>query len=111
VDQKEFERITHCCDLVLRKFSADHTVTAISWLHVLNVHPNTIQHYKYALNKRNFFEATQFSLYNILYIAYKLCKSLFEHRTEISDLPLHADVFFVSHLVNMNVQNRNDDFY
>jgi hypothetical protein len=111
MDQKEFERLTNACDLILKKCGDNYAIVAVSWLHVLNVHPNSIQHYGNALHKRSFFSALRFSLYNIAYIGYKLFKSVFEAHNDRYIKPGSTDILFISHLVGANMQKENLDFY
>ena len=111
MNQNEFERLTRFSDIVLKRFSTHYSVVAISWLHVLNAHPNSTKQYQYALTKRNLFSTFQFVVYNIGYIVYKLCKTLFEPAMDTSGLPENIDILFVSHLVNADLQKSDIDFY
>ena len=111
MNEKEFEKLTRACDIVLKRFTTNDAIVAVSWLHVLNGHPNSTKQYQYALNKRNFFSTLQFVIFNFGYIIYKLGKSLFEPAINTSGLPHSIDILFISHLVNAELPKSNIDFY
>jgi len=111
VDQKEFTLLTGTCDDILNMFPDNYPVTAVSWLHVLSVHPNNLQYYQYASKPRSFFSACRILLYNSAYIGYKLIKSLLGPNVNEKSLPIHADILFISHLVNADLPLGTQDFY
>ncbi len=111
MDQKEFKLLTGTCDDILKMFPENYPVIAVSWLHVLNVHPNSLQHYQYALKPRGFFSACSILLRNAAYIGYKLFKSFIGTDVDQNGLPFRADVLFISHLVNTNLPVGTQDFY
>ena len=111
MDQKVYDRLTRACDIVLKRFSENYAIIAISWLHVLNGHPNSLQHYQYGIKKRGYFSMLCFTIYNIGYIFYKLFKSVLESRTTHTNFSSNVDILFISHLVNTDVNKDNSDFY
>lgn len=111
MDQKAFKLLTATCDDILKTFPENYSVIAVSWLHVLNIHPNSLQHYQYALKPRGFFSTSSILLRNTAYIGYKLFKSFIGTDVDQNGLPAHADVVFISHLVNTNLPVGTHDFY
>lgn len=112
MDQKEFDRLTDTCDKILHRFSSDHAIVAIPWLHVLNGHPNSIQQYSHAFQRRSFFSAAGSFLYNLGYIFLKLLQSVLLFRSNkinIDGKLAKADVLFISHLVSLSLTEK--DFY
>ncbi|MES2330106.1 MAG: hypothetical protein V4539_10925 [Bacteroidota bacterium] len=112
MDQKEFDDLTGTCDRILQRFSSDHAVVAIPWLHVLNGHPNSIGQYAHAFKRRSFFSAVALLLSNLVYIFFKLLQSLVLFRTNKINVDgelANADVLFISHLVSLSLNEK--DFY
>ena len=99
------------CDIVLKRFSKNYAINAISWLHVLNGHPNSLQHYQYGIKKRGYFSMLCFTIYNICYIFYKLFKSVLESRSMQTIFSSNVDIVFITHLVNTDVKKDPYDFY
>ncbi len=111
MDQKEFNRLTELCDSVLKQFAQHPAIVAIPWLHVLNGHPNSTEQYAYAFTKRSSFSVTGLFFYGIAYSFYKVLSSLTRFNKRMLTGMHKADIVFISHLVSLQEEKSNRDFY
>lgn len=113
MDQKQFERLTIACDIVLEKFSANYAIVAIPWLHVLNAHPNSLVKYQHVFAKRNWVSFMTRILYSKMYMLYQLFNSFFTFRLQAKEKQStkKVDILFISHFVNGSASKDNTDFY
>jgi hypothetical protein len=106
--EEEYKKLCNYCDLML--FAEESVVErfAVSFLHILREHPVFLSRYEHFFRgescSKNFTRLCVNSLRNKITLGYRLLKSIIN--TEKSwfeasvDLPLKADILFVSHLLN-----------
>ncbi len=84
---------------------------AIPWLHVLNEHPSKLAQYEVLFNKNNKLLRAWFV--NVLAALYAVLRSAslhFRYSKSVNQLK-KVDILFVSHLLNADQINSQEDFY
>ena len=106
--EEEYKNLCKYCDSIL--LAEDITVeqSAVSFLHILREHPvflSSYEHFFRSENRTKFFSVMYVnSLKNKIALGYRLLKSIVYFNTSwletAINLPLRADILFVSHLLN-----------
>lgn len=112
MNEHDYKELTQYCDEILLDSKGSVDRMAISWLHVLNEHPNTLSKY---VNISNPIHAR---LQNTFKSILGICKSLILSLSKSQFLYEHigpnrkeTDFLFISHLVNPLQLNTDKDFY
>lgn len=109
---KQYQSLCKSLDQILLDPHVSDEIVAIPWLHVLRPHPEILKRYKSIYTPRliDFLFSCK-SLFSSLRC---LFQSLFSDGKFWSSVGIHpskCDVLFISHLVNDNLLNCNEDFY
>ncbi|MDA0328574.1 MAG: hypothetical protein O2958_06160 [Gemmatimonadetes bacterium] len=105
---EEFSAVTAACDLLLRGSGPSVEAVAIPWLHVLNEHPSNLARYEDLLLPRA--PMPQY-LRRAIRIGKRQLKAQWDAPMLLPEAPSGVDVVFFSHLLNVDMLDREDDFY
>jgi hypothetical protein len=121
INKELYTKICNICDFILTDFDTNIRRVSISWLHVIRPHPIILERYqKLFINDHNNINKYFFNFILIkkifiiigrITLSILKTKSFFYSNNYIHKNEDKIDYLFVSHLLNSNEFEREDDFY
>ena len=116
--ERQFSELCKTCDSLLISSDCDVSRVGISWLHVIREHPIFLSKYNILFD---FGSRLKKKILNFQ----KLCKYIGgwvkqiivsfqidrKSKVDLSKIPAHTDILFVSHYLNTSTTRNEDDFY
>ena len=116
ITKNQYLELCEVCDKILYNKKSTFYLISVPWLHVIRAHPIFLSQYKdvFVNNKIIFYFKFIFKD-KIKFIGSFLkifCKSIFQSKSFIGNLEENnIDVLFISHIINVNDLNTENDFY
>ena len=121
INKELYTKICNICDFILTDFDTNIRRISISWLHIIRPHPIILERYQKIFNidiiNKNKIFFNKIFIKNILLIIYNIFLSTFKakknfySRNFIHKKNESVDFLFVSHLLNSNEFEKENDFY
>lgn len=113
---EDYKKLCDTCDSILKEDSDSDSKIAISWLHILKSDPSWIEQYNnlfYRFNLKEKFRLVGLFVRFSLISLYRILKGLWtsDLKIDVSSNSLEIDFLFISHLINNDLINKQNDFY
>ena len=113
--ERRYVALTTACDMLLGEGTAKSERVAVSWLHVLNEHPNNLRRYKAVFDRSARLAAVSRGIRAFMTVSKTFVRSLLNtgrnSRDESIQIPGNLDLLIVSHLVSAHWNPESPDFY
>jgi hypothetical protein len=112
----DYKKLCDTCDSLLKEDSDSDSKIAISWLHILKSDPSWLEQYDnlfYRFNLKEKFRLVRLFFRFSLISLYRVLKGLWTSDLKIdgSSNSLKIDFLFISHLINNDLVDKQNDFY